>query len=52
MRAYLRHPFWQAVGLLVLAYLIIVFVIPMLPGSAMVPSSVVLQYMAPCSSAS
>ena len=46
MRAYLRHPFWQAVGLLVLAYLVIVFVIPMLPGSAMVPSSVVLQYMA------
>ena len=46
MRAYLRHPFWQAVGLFVLAYLVIVFVIPMLPGSAMVPSSVVLQYMA------
>ncbi len=46
MRAYLRHPFWQAVGLLVLAYLVIVFVIPMLPGSAMVPNSVVLQYMA------
>ena len=46
MRAYLRHPFWQAVGLFVLAYLVIVFGIPMLPGSAMVPSSVVLQYMA------
>ena len=46
MRAYLKHPFWQAVGLLVLAYLVIVFVIPMLPGSAIVPGSVVLQYMA------
>src|SRR6266705_6629711 len=46
MRAYLRHPFWQAVGLLILAYLFIVFVIPALPGSAIVPKSVVLQYMA------
>jgi mono/diheme cytochrome c family protein len=46
MRAYLRHPFWQAAGLLVLAYLAIVFVIPSLPGSAVVPKSVVLQYMA------
>ena len=42
----LRHPFWQAVGLLVLAYLVVVFGIPLLPGSAMVPKSVVLQYMA------
>ena len=32
MRQYLKHPFWQAVGLLVLAYVVIVFVIPMLPG--------------------
>ncbi len=41
-----NHPFWQAVGLLVLAYLVIVFGIPLLPGSAIVPKSVVLQYMA------
>ena len=41
-----NHPFWQAVGLLVLAYLIVVFGIPLLPGSAVVPKSVVLQYMA------
>ncbi len=46
MRQYLRHPFWQAALLLVLAYLAIVFVIPILPGSAIVPKSVVLQYMA------
>jgi mono/diheme cytochrome c family protein len=46
MRDYIRHPFWQAVGLLVLAYLVIAFVIPLLPGSAVVPKSVVLQYMA------
>jgi mono/diheme cytochrome c family protein len=41
-----NHPFWQAVGLLVLAYLLVVFGIPLLPGSAVVPKSVVLQYMA------
>ncbi|HXM39188.1 MAG TPA: cytochrome c [Gemmatimonadales bacterium] len=46
MKDTLRHPFWQAVALLVLAYVLIVFGIPMLPGSAMVPKSVVLQYMA------
>ncbi len=46
MKTYLKHPFWQAVVLLVLAYLFIVFVIPILPGSAVVPKSVVLQYMA------
>ncbi len=46
MRQYLRHPFWQAALLLVLAYLAIVYVIPILPGSAIVPKSVVLQYMA------
>src|SRR5439155_1363297 len=40
------HPFWQAVTILVLAYVLIVFVIPLLPGSALVPKSVVLQYMA------
>ncbi len=46
MRSKLRHPFWQAAGLLVLAYVAVVFGIPLLPGSAMVPKSVVLQYMA------
>jgi mono/diheme cytochrome c family protein len=45
-RRYLAHPFWQAVGLLVLAYVLIVVVVPLLPGSAIVPKSVVLQYMA------
>ncbi len=45
-RRYLGHPFWQAVGLLILAYAVIVFVVPLLPGSAIVPKSVVLQYMA------
>ena len=46
MRSYLRHPFWQAVGILVIAYVVVVFIIPVLPGSAVVPKSVVLQYMA------
>jgi len=46
MRAYLKHPFWQAVGVLVIAYIVVAFGIPLLPGSAMVPKSVVLQYMA------
>ncbi|MFN2570279.1 MAG: hypothetical protein ABR537_01515, partial [Gemmatimonadales bacterium] len=46
MRDYAKHPFWQAVGLLALAFLFITFVIPNLPGSAVVPKSVVLQYMA------
>ncbi|HKC40854.1 MAG TPA: hypothetical protein VKC15_15045, partial [Gemmatimonadales bacterium] len=46
MRERLRHPFWQAAGLLVLAYVVVVFGIPLLPGSAVVPKSVVLQYMA------
>ncbi|HEY3219169.1 MAG TPA: cytochrome c [Gemmatimonadales bacterium] len=46
MRAYIKHPFWQAVGVLVAAYLVVVVVIPALPGSAIVPRSVVLQYMA------
>ena len=47
----LRHPFWQAVAILVVAYLLIVYGIPHLPQlvgmeSAPVPGSVVLQYMA------
>ena len=46
MKDMMRHPFWQAAGILVLAYLVIVFGIPALPGSALVPKSVVLQYMA------
>ena len=46
LRRYVEHPFWQAVGLLVLAYVVVVFIIPLMPGSAIVPKSVVLQYMA------
>jgi mono/diheme cytochrome c family protein len=41
-----RHPFWQAVAILVIAYVFVQFGIPLLPGSAPVPRSVVLQYMA------
>jgi len=41
-----RHPFWQAVGILALAFVVIEWGIPALPGSAIVPASVVLQYMA------
>jgi mono/diheme cytochrome c family protein len=45
-----RHPFWQAVGLVVLAYLVFTFglaYVPPLVGipSAPVPRSVVVQYM-------
>src|SRR5256712_6808270 len=43
---YARHPFWQAVAILVLAFVVIEWGIPALPGSAIVPASVVLQYMA------
>src|SRR2546426_2122654 len=46
VRRYAAHPFWQAVGILVLAYVVVVYVLPLLPGSALVPKSVVLQYMA------
>ena len=46
LRRYTDHPFWQAVGILVAAYAVIVYVVPLLPGSALVPKSVVLQYMA------
>jgi mono/diheme cytochrome c family protein len=45
-RSYLDHPFWQAAVILVLAFLFVVYGIPLLPGSALVPKSVVLQYMA------
>ena len=44
-RDYARHPFWQAVAILVLSYVAIVYGIPALPGSALVPKSVVLQFM-------
>jgi hypothetical protein len=49
-REVVRHPFWQAVGLLVLAYLVFVFGIAYVPPllgvpSAPVPRSVVFQYM-------
>lgn len=44
-RPYLRHPFWQAVAILVIAYLVVDVGIPLFPGSAPVPDSVVLQYM-------
>ena len=45
VRRYTAHPFWQAVGILVVAFVVVVWVIPLLPGSAIVPKSVVLQYM-------
>ena len=46
IKRYTSHPFWQLVGILVLAFLVIEWGIPALPGSAVVPKSVVLQYMA------
>jgi mono/diheme cytochrome c family protein len=47
---YLRHPFWQAILVLVIAYVLVEYGIPYLPpligiSSAPVPQSVVLQYM-------
>ncbi|MGH7572530.1 MAG: c-type cytochrome [Gemmatimonadota bacterium] len=50
MRAYLSHPFWQAVLLLGVAWLLVRFGIPLVPplvgiDSAPVPGSVELQYM-------
>jgi mono/diheme cytochrome c family protein len=49
-RDVIRHPFWQAVGLLVVAYVVFVFGIAYVPPllgipSAPVPKSVVVQYM-------
>jgi mono/diheme cytochrome c family protein len=44
-RGYIRHPFWQAVGIMVLAFVVIEYVIPILPGSSLVPKSVAFQYM-------
>jgi hypothetical protein len=50
VKAYLRHPFWQAVLAFVLSYVLIKWGIPYIPplfgvSSAPVPSSVILQYM-------
>ena len=42
----LRHPFGQAVAILLVAFMVIEWGVPLLPGSAVVPASVVLQYMA------
>lgn len=44
MMKYLRHPLGQAFVLLLAAYVVFDFVIPLMPGSAPVPNSVVLQY--------
>ena len=49
MNRYLRHPFWQAVLLLGVSYVLIRWGVPYLPGlvgltSAPVPQSVVFQY--------
>ena len=41
----MKHPFWQAVAILAIAFIVIEWGIPLLPGSALVPASVVLQYM-------
>ncbi len=46
LRAALRHPFWQATAVLAVSYVLIRFGIPLLPGSALVPRSVVFQFMA------
>jgi len=45
-RRYVGHPFWQAVGIMVFAYILIAYIVPLLPGSAIVPKSVLFQYMA------
>jgi mono/diheme cytochrome c family protein len=46
LRRYAEHPLWQALGILLVSYVVIVYGIPLLPGSAPVPNSVVLQFMA------
>ncbi|MGH2668719.1 MAG: hypothetical protein ACRDH5_06305, partial [bacterium] len=46
VRRYAEHPFWQAIAIVVLSYGVIVHGIPLMPGSAPVPKSVVLQFMA------
>ena len=42
----IKHPFNQAVVLLVGSWVFFKFVIPLLPGSAPVPASVIFQYTA------
>jgi mono/diheme cytochrome c family protein len=44
--SFLRRPFGQAVVILVVAYVLIDFGIPLMPHSAIVPNTVVLEYMA------
>jgi mono/diheme cytochrome c family protein len=46
MRDRLNHPFWQSLLILVIAYVLIAYGIPLLPGSSIVPRSVVVQYLA------
>ncbi len=41
----IKHPFWQSLVIMVIAYIVIAYGIPLLPGSSIVPKSVVLQYM-------
>ena len=41
----IKHPFWQALLIMAIAYVVIAYGIPLLPGSSLVPKSVVLQYM-------
>src|SRR5207247_2349875 len=48
LRRYAEHPFWQAVGILVLAYIVVAWVVPVLPGSDIVPKGVVWQYKVTC----
>ena len=48
-RRYADHPFWQAAALLVAAYVVIVYVVPLFPGSALVPKSVCCSTWPPCS---
>ena len=50
LRSLVRHPFWQAIGLVIGAYLLFTVGIAYLPGlfglrSAPAPRSVVIQYM-------
>ncbi len=41
---WMKHPFGQAVALLVSSFVFFKYVIPLFPGSAPVPNSVILQY--------
>ena len=44
-RRLLSHPLWQSIAIFVVAYVVIEFGIPALPGSAIVPKSVAFEYM-------